>query len=116
MITDVKKFVGREMDQTELTRQDEVMTLRESLNVFQMSNLSGVQLPYGNDFDDTWLEVENEDDLTSIDYAKQISDSQMFNQLSKIISSIKEPTNGNKEPQQTNGEPKVQAAQQPKQE
>lgn len=108
MITDVKKFVGREMDQTELTRQDEVMTLRESLNVFQMSNLTGVQLPYGNDFDDTWLEVENEDDLTSLDYAKQISDSQMFNQLSKIISTLKVPEDEPKKPQPVNGKPEIQ--------
>lgn len=113
MITDVKKFIGREMDQTELTRQDEVMTLRDSLNIFQMSNLSGIDLPYGNDFDDTWLEVENEDDLTSLDYAKQISDSQMFNHFTNLFKQLKQEEDDNKQTQSTDSKPEVQTSEQP---
>lgn len=113
MITDVKKFIGREMDQTELTRQDEVMTLRESLNIFQMSNLPAIDLPYGNDFDDTWLEVENEDDLTSLDYAKQISESQMFNHFTKLFSQLKQEEDDNKQTQPADSKPEVQTSEQP---
>lgn len=113
MITDVKKFVGREMDQTELTRQDEVMTLRESLNIFQMSNLTGIDLPYGNDFDDTWLEFENEDDLTALDYAKQISDSQMFNHFTNLFSQLKQEEDDIKQTQPDDSKPEVQTSEQP---
>lgn len=114
MITDVKKFVGREMDQTELTRQDEVMSLRDSLNIFQMSNLSGNDLPYGNDFDDTWLEVENEDDLTSLDYAKQISDSQIFNHFTNLFNQLKQEEGENKQTQSADSKSEVQTSEQPK--